>query len=161
MPTLDLEVTQVSRTKLLQTNKFLRLLLTALLISSITFHWSGAQDTTEAESHEGFVLERDANVPDLPFEDNPDPTLCGIPQPWGEDEPAWLSGYYEGKLIQAEVLLYDSHLRRSVVGSAPTGTEIQIILSQANPSLNYYLVRTVGRDENVEGWIPAPFVTFE
>ena len=115
----------------------------------------------KSESHEGFTVERDANVPELPFEDNPDPTLCGIPEPWGDDDPAWLSGYYEGDLIQEEVLLYDSHLRRSVVASAPTGTEVDIILYQVNPSLNYYLVRTVGLEEELEGWIPAPFVSFE
>lgn len=135
------------------------LLATVFLLGG-AFTYGLAQEA-QTETHEGFVLERDADVPELPFEDNPDPTLCGIPEPWGEEGPAWLSGYYEGELIQAEVLLYDSHLRRSVVGSAPTGTEIEIILFQVNPSLNYYLVRTVGLQENVEGWIPAPFVDFE
>ena len=64
------------------------------------------QDTraAQSESH-GFVLERDADVPELPFEDNPDPTLCGIPEPWGEAGRAWLTGVYEGELIQPEVLL--------------------------------------------------------
>ena len=30
-----------------------------------------------------FVQQRDANVPELPFPDNPDPNQCGIPTRWG------------------------------------------------------------------------------
>jgi len=130
-------------------------LLSVFVLSAFGF----AQETSTVEH--GFDIVRDANVPDLPFEDNPDPTLCGIPEPWSEDGPAYLSGFYEGELIQEDVLLYDSHLRRSVVGSAVTGSEIKILLFQSNPSLNYYLVRTVGEDNVQEGWIPAPFVVFD
>jgi hypothetical protein len=49
--------------------------------------------------------ERNSDVPHLPFADNPDPTQCGIPVQWGVDDPAILSGYYEGELIRSEVLL--------------------------------------------------------
>ena len=126
---------------------------------SFGFLVSHAQEVI-TEHHDVGVNQRDANVPDLPFEDNPDPSLCGIPQPWGDDDPAWLTGYYEGELIQADVLLYDSHLRRSIVGSAPSGSEVEILLYQVNPSLNYYLVRTVGLEGNMQCWVPAPFVAF-
>ena len=129
-----------------------------ILLLSTSFALSFCQ-TSQAEPHT-FTVERDASVPDLPFEDNPDPTLCGIPEPWGNQSQAWLSGYYEAELIQEDVLLYDSHLRRSIVASAPTGTEIEIILFQSNPSLNYYLVRTISENPQ-EGWIPAPFVSFD
>ena len=148
----------MSRVKVLNPSNLLKLFVITLTMSALQLNLAQESQT---ETHEGLTVERDANVPDLPFEDNPDPTLCGIPQPWGEDDPAWLSGYYEGELLQAEVLLYDSHARRSIVGSAPTGTEIEILLFQVNPSLNYYLVRTLNLEENVEGWIPAPFVSFE
>ncbi|MEM7734542.1 MAG: hypothetical protein AAF267_02025 [Deinococcota bacterium] len=131
-----------------------------LVLSSLGFLVSHAQDAV-SKHHNAHINQRDANVPDLPFEDNPDPSLCGIPQPWGDDDPAWLTGYYEGELIQADVFLYDSHLRRSIVGSAPSGSELEILLYQVNPSLNYYLVRTVGLEDDVQGWVPAPFVEFE
>lgn len=132
-------------------------LLPVLLITGVV----AAQESGEAgETHERFQIVRDPDVPDLPFIDNPDPELCGIPEPFGKPNQAFLNGYYGGELIQSEVLLYDTHLRRSVVGSAPHGTEIEVILYQVNPELNYYLVRTVGLEENSEGWIPAPFVRF-
>ena len=107
------------------------------------------------------AVERDADVPDLPFADNPDPNLCGIPEPWRDDAFAHLSGFYEGELIQSEVLLYDSHSRRSVKGRAPTGTPVEIILVQVNPVLNYYLVRTVDLAHEQEGWVPGPFLDIE
>ena len=59
------------------------------------------------------------------------------------------------------VFLYDSHLRRKVVAQAPHGAEIKILLSQSNPELNYFLVKIVGADGPNEGWVPAPFVSFE
>lgn len=122
------------------------LLLTLLLLS-----FAGAQ----------YAPERDADVPDLPFADNPDPSLCGIPEPWNEDDLAHLNGFYEGQLVQSEVLLYDSHSRRSVEGYAPTGTPVEIVLVQVNPVLNYYLVRTVGLAQEQEGWVPGPFLEIE
>jgi len=106
-------------------------------------------------------IERDPDVPPLPFPDNPDPALCGIPQPWNSDTPAYLNGIYEGELLQPIVFLYDSHLRRKIVAEAPHGTEVKIILSQSNPELNYFMVKIVGADSPNEGWVPAPFVSFE
>lgn len=131
----------------------LLVMLVSLILGSAYTQTGTVQQTTG--------IERDANVPDLPFDDNPDPLLCGIPQPYGSNNQAWLTGYYEGELIQEDVLFYDSHLRRSVVGSAITGSEIEIVLYQINPTLNYYYVRTVGNDDPQTGWIPAPFVSFE
>lgn len=104
----------------------------------------------------------DVEVPALPFADNPDPEACGIPQRWGEDEAAWLTGFYEGELIQPVVFLYDSHLRREVVGQAPSGSEVRVILFQDNPVLNYFMVEVTHDDGTVEqGWVPAAFLTFE
>jgi hypothetical protein len=108
-----------------------------------------------------FNIERDPAVPELPFPDNPDPTQCGIPIHWGEDDPAWLSGYYEGDLVQPTVYLYDSHLRQNVAGAAPSGTPVRIVLYQSNPALDYYLVETLGVEPEQEGWVPAPFLTFD
>jgi len=101
------------------------------------------------------------DVPALPFDDNPDPSQCGIPVPRGElDNTAWLSGLWEGRLIQPEVFVYDSHLRQSVVGSAPHGTQVEIVLYQENPVLDYYMVRIQG-DPQIEGWLPEPFLSFD
>lgn len=100
-------------------------------------------------------------VPELPFGDNPDPTQCGIPIQWGKNNQAWLNGFYEGKLIQPTVFLYDSHLRNSVTGSALSGTEVEILLYQQNPVLDFYLVQTVNIDPPQEGWVPSPFLQFE
>lgn len=97
-------------------------------------------------------------VPKLPFPDNPDLSQCGIPTPWGGKDPAWLDGHYRGKLIQPVVFLYDSHARNRVVDRAKSGTQVRIILFQANPKLNYYFVRTIGLEPVQEGWVPAPFV---
>lgn len=140
-----------------------------VITGTLMFRWSQSSAQTNSqevanptlEKHQNGGLERNADVPELPFDDNPDPLLCGIPEPWGENKAAWLTGYYQGELIQEEVLLYDSHLRRSVVGRAPSGTEIEIKLYQVNPSLNYYFVRTLKTKTPQEGWIPAPFVNFE
>lgn len=115
---------------------------------------------TQTHTDKIFTVERDADVPELPFPDNADPTVCGIPVPFGSDNRAWLTGTYQGELIQPTVLLYDSHARRSITGRAPSGAEVEVVLSQTNPTLNYYLVRTAG-DEVQEGWIPAPFLSFE
>lgn len=105
--------------------------------------------------------ERDPNVPDLPFADNPDPNQCGIPIRWGSDDPAWLTGSYAGELIQPEVLLYDSHLRLDIAASAPHGSEVEVLLYQQNPVTDYYLVKIKGTEAPNEGWIPAPFLSFE
>lgn len=117
--------------------------------------------TVAAESSDTSLgLVRDSNVPDLPFADNPDPTVCGIPVQWGSDAPAWLNGIYQGEMLQSEVLLYDSHQRFSLTGSAPHGTQVEILLYQENPVLDFYLVKTIGPDPQ-EGWIPAPLLSFD
>ena len=102
---------------------------------------------------------RHPDVPDLPFADNPDPSLCGIPTTWGLSDPAWLTGIYQAELIQPEVLLYDSHLRLEVVGSATHGADVQILLYQENPQLDYYYVKVAAT--GVEGWLPEPFLSFD
>jgi hypothetical protein len=107
------------------------------------------------------TLERDADVPELPFPDNPDPNQCGIPTQWGLEDPAWVSGYYQGELVQPIIYLYDSHLRISIAGAVPSGTKVVVILYQQNPSLDYYLVKTVDYNPPQEGWIPAPFLSFD
>ena len=126
---------------------------------------SGAGPFSGSASHgaEHFgVISRDTQVPKLPFADNPDPDQCGIPVAWGEDGRAWLNGYYRGELIEPVVHLYDSHLRTEVQARAPHGTEVQILLYQANPVLDYYLVKITGRSgEGSEGWLPAPLLSFE
>lgn len=107
-----------------------------------------------------YQVERDPDVPALPFDDNPDPAQCGIPVQWGDNGQAWLSGIWEGELIQSEVLVYNSHLRTSVTGGAPHGTEVQILLFQENPVLDYYFVKIPG-DTPQEGWVPEPFLSFD
>jgi hypothetical protein len=121
-----------------------------------------APPATRVVSHETeALLKRDADVPNLPFADNPDPTQCGIPIQWGLDDPAFLSGYYEGRLIQPEVFLYDSHLRLSITGAAPTGSRVRILLYQQNPVLDFYMVESLDLDSPQKGWLPAPFIQFE
>ncbi len=102
-----------------------------------------------------------AVAPALPFADNPDPNACGIPVRWLSSAPAWVTGAYEGRLVQPVVYLHDSHLRRAVIGQIPHGGRIEISLSQSNPVLNYYRVRSLDLSPAQEGWIPAPFVSFE
>jgi hypothetical protein len=106
------------------------------------------------------TIARDPDVPELPFADNPDPDACGIPRPWGVDDPAWLTGFWDGELIEPEVLLYDSHLRSSITGRGPHGSEVRIVLFQENPTLDYYFVE-VADDPTQDGWVPAPFLSFE
>jgi hypothetical protein len=115
-----------------------------------------------APTHEIQVhLQRAPDVPDLPFPDNPDPLQCGIPVQWGKGDPAWLTGYYQGKLLQPTVFLYDSHLRQSIAGAAPSGAMVRVVLYQRNPTLDYYMVETIGLDDVQRGWVPAPFLQFE
>lgn len=101
------------------------------------------------------------SAPALPFPDNPYPNECGIPTPWGLDDPAWLSGAYDNELVQPVVLLYDSHSRNRVVGAAPHGAEVRIKLAQSNPTLNFYLVETINVEPQQEGWVPEPFLQLE
>jgi hypothetical protein len=104
---------------------------------------------------------RSPDVPDLPFPDNPDPSLCGIPTQWGPNGTAWLSGTYQGELIQSDVLLYDSHLRLNVTTQAPHGSEVEILLFQQNPVTDYYMVKIKDAETPNEGWIPEHFLSFE
>ena len=64
-----------------------------------------------------------------------------------------------GELIQPEVLLYDSHQRLGITGSADHGAEVAIILYQENPVLDYYFVEVVGHGD--KGWIPDHFLSFD
>lgn len=108
------------------------------------------------------AAERDPAIPDLPFADNPDPNQCGIPVQWGDsNNTAWLSGEYGGELVQPDVLLYDSHLRLKIAGQAPHGARVEVVLYQQNPTIDYYLIRVAGAEEPTEGWIPAPFLSFD
>lgn len=104
---------------------------------------------------------RDPDVPPLPFPDNPDPSQCGIPTVWGKSDTAYLNGEYEGEMIQPDVFLYDSHLRFNIVAQAPHGTRVEILLYQQNPVIDYYLVKITGAEQPNEGWVPAPFLSFE
>ncbi|MDT8306406.1 MAG: hypothetical protein RRC07_10760 [Anaerolineae bacterium] len=104
---------------------------------------------------------RSAEVPALPFADNPDPALCGIPTPWGNDNQAWLDGRYEGEMVQPVVFLYDSHLRLDVTARATHGSEVEVLLYQQNPVTDYYLVKIKGAGTESEGWVPGPFLSFE
>lgn len=104
---------------------------------------------------------RSPDVPDLPFPDNPDPSLCGIPMQWGSDGIAWLKGTYQGELIQSEVFLYDSHLRLNITTQAPHGSEVEVLLYQQNPVTDYYFVKIKNTEPPNEGWIPEYFLSFE
>lgn len=104
---------------------------------------------------------RSPDVPKLPFADNPDPALCGIPTTWNSNDPAWLTGYYEGELIEPIVHLYDSHMRLNIAAEAPHGTQVKVLLYQSNPYLDYYLVKVEGAEQPNEGWVPSPFLSFE
>lgn len=97
-------------------------------------------------------------VPDLPFDDNPDPDQCGIPQPLGDGVRGTVTGRWQGELLFADVHLYDSHLRAEVTGTVPDGSEVQVLMFQNNPVLNYGFVRWEGPDGAVEGWLPEPFL---
>ena len=106
------------------------------------------------------AVERDPDVPELPFPDNPDPSQCGIPTPWGGYE-ALVNGVYQGQLVQPTVLLYDSHQRLHVTGAVPSGTEVQVELYQPNPVLDFYYVRVETPSGLQQGWIPAPFLQLQ
>lgn len=106
-------------------------------------------------------VQRDPAIPELPFADNPDPSQCGIPTQWGDKKnQAWVTGIYKGNLFQSDVLLYDSHLRLQIAGSVPHGSQVEILLLQENPVVDYYLVKYLGTGQPIEGWIPAPFISF-
>ncbi len=99
-----------------------------------------------------------AAPPPLPFQDNPDPSLCGIPQPDGRQGA--VTGVYAGEVVQPIVYLYDSHSRNQVVGQVYPGTRVKVEFSQINPELNFYFVRTIDVTPMQSGWLPAPFLVF-
>jgi len=115
------------------------------------------------EEQDLIAQNRSPDVPELPFDDNPDPTACGMPEPWGtSNNVAYLNGIYDGEMFQEEVLLYDSHSRLEVVASAPHGTEVEILMFQNNPVMNYYMVRIPSASDGAdEGWIPAALISRE
>lgn len=124
------------------------------------------QSVVPSESHDPtlvaqLVAMRDPDVPELPFPDNADPSLCGIPSQWSGNARAWLNGYYQGELVEPIVFLYDSHSRLHITAQAPHGTEVKIILYQNNPVVNYYMVDVVGLEGTSEGWVPEPFLSFD
>jgi hypothetical protein len=105
------------------------------------------------------ALQRDADVPDLPFSDNPDPNACGIPSPYGGGT-AWATGMYQGQMVEPTVVLYDSHERLHITGAVPSGTPVQVQLYQANPVLDFYYVQSDTLNGPQKGWVPAPFLQF-
>jgi hypothetical protein len=102
-------------------------------------------------------LQRDADVPDLPFPDNPDPSACGIPTQWN-GEAAQIEGTFQGQLVQPTVYLYDSHERLHITGAVPSGTTVQVQLYQANPVLDFFYIRADTPAGPQTGWVPAPFL---
>jgi hypothetical protein len=84
--------------------------------------------------------------------------VCDIPTPLGSNILGERYGLHQGKLWQLRVLLYDSRAQKKVVGSAPNGSRVKILLYQANPVLGFYLVRTLNTGMVQEGWVPAPFL---
>lgn len=121
---------------------------------------SGAHPPLEPTYAALIAERRDPDIPPLPFPDNPDPSLCGIPTPYGPDNQAWLTGVYEGEMVQPVVMLYDSHLRLEIAARAAHGSEVEVILYQQNPVTDYYLVKIVGAEQPNEGWVPGPFLSF-
>jgi hypothetical protein len=105
------------------------------------------------------ALQRDADVPELPFPDNPDPNACGIPAAYGGGT-AWATGVYQGQMLEPTVLLYDSHERLHITGAVPSGTPVQVQLYQANPVLDFYYVQSDTLNGPQKGWVPAPFLQF-
>jgi len=99
-----------------------------------------------------------AVVPPLPFAEGYDPTLCGIPTPYGDATPHTVTGTVDGVKVQPIVYLYDSHLRGQITGQVYPGAQVEVQFYQSNPLLNYYLVRTVNVDPPQSGWLPAPFL---
>ncbi|RME56301.1 MAG: hypothetical protein D6790_14905 [Caldilineae bacterium] len=99
-----------------------------------------------------------AVVPALPFPDNPDPALCGIPEPFGDDRPGLITNQMDGKEIQPIIYLYDSHLHKEITGQVFPNTRVKVLLRQSNPALDFYFVESMDLPEVQRGWVPAPFL---
>lgn len=138
----------------MQTGSFFRKILVVLILAAAMLAGVMAPPATAQAP----AAPLPAVPPSLPFADNPDPLLCGIPRPDGRT--ATITGTYAGQLVQPIVYFYDSHLRNEVIGQVYPGTQVEVKLSQANPELNYYFVRTVGVQPVQSGWVPEPFVDF-
>lgn len=123
-------------------------LLASATVAAASSH-AKASDAGDAEA---------SVVPELPFDDNPDPDQCGIPQPLGDAVRGVVSGMWEGELLFEDVHLYDSHLRAEVTGTVPSGSAVEVVMYQNNPVLDYWFVRWEGPDGVVEGWLPDPFL---
>ncbi len=145
----------------------------SILLAACSFNQSAQEDISPSKTSQDEIdlvsIEATSEaleqfpVPDLPFPDNADPSQCGIPQAWGSNNNrAWLNGYWDGELIEPTVYLYDSHARNIITAAAPHNTEVQIVLFQSNPTLNFYLVKIPGLPAGLnEGWVPAPFLSFD
>ncbi len=127
----------------------LSLLLSALLLTACGAPAVMAAPTTPPP----------AVIPALPFPDNPDPTLCGIPQPDGRR--GIVTGEHEGEVVGDVIYLYDGHARQAITGQVFPGARVEIVLRQSNPTLDYFFVKTTNVEPAQEGWIPAPFVEIE
>lgn len=140
---------------------FMLFMLAVVGLAACSIPIQSSDESVEETAVAWIQANRDPDVPPLPFPDNPDPDQCGIPTAWGNNGTAWLTGIYEGDLVQPNVLLYDSHSRLSIAAEAPHGTQVQILLYQQNPVLDYYLVKIEGAPKPNEGWVPGPFLSFE
>ena len=117
-------------------------ILAALAVIASPAHRCLRRHSTGGRLRDTAALERDPDVPHLPFADNPDPSAMRHSDSVGTRRSSLFERNLEGELIQPEVLLYDSHLRLSITGAAPTGTAVRVILFQENPTLDYYMVET-------------------
>jgi hypothetical protein len=133
------------------------LLLSVLVVFGVACSSALEQPPTPPTQPAPAGPQRDADVPELPFPDNPDPNACGIPTQWnGED--AQIEGTFRGQLVEPTVYLYDSHERLHITGAVPSGTTVQVQLYQSNPVLDFFYVRADTPAGPQKGWVPAPFL---
>lgn len=131
----------------------------ALLLAAALTLTSSARAQVEAPVLVLASADAPIDVPSFPFDDNPDPSQCGIPQPLGAGFTGIVQGVVDGELVEPMVYLYDSHLRSAVHGLVASGSLVEVILAQSNPVLDFYMVRYRAADgRSVEGWVPAPFL---
>lgn len=144
-------------------HRFQRMLALVLVVGALTSacEMSGGNSPESPPSAAATLGPLPQTAPTLPFADNSDPELCGVPAAWHGDNPAWVTGLYAGELVLPLVFLYDSHLRREVVGQVPHGGRVEIQHSQSNPELDFYRVRSLDLRPVQEGWLPAPFLSFK
>lgn len=108
----------------------------------------------------GLSFSHDA-VPELPFPSEQDPLLCGLPQALGAGVTGRVDGYFRGELVEPEVHLYDSHLRRKVVGHLPNGALVIVTMFQDNPVLDFYFVTAETDAGTLKGWIPEEYLDLD